>query len=103
MERGSEAALSLSTIEVISKELGVDVSALLIYGGRIKDLNNVEIDDVIESENWEGDNFEEWDVEYTDAYNGPCEWTTIIGVCCKYQIFLIQCIQIWLEMSFCLF
>ena len=27
MERGSEAALSLSTIEVISKELGVDVSA----------------------------------------------------------------------------
>jgi len=63
--------------------MGVDVSALLFYGGRVKDLNNVEIDEVTESEDWEGDNFEEWDADFTDAYNGPCKWTTVIGIDCK--------------------
>ena len=64
--------------------MGVDYSAMLFYGEKVKELD-IEIDEVTESEGWAISEFECWDIEFTDAYSGPCERTTVIGIDCKYK------------------
>ncbi len=62
--------------------MGIDYSAMLFYGEKVNKLN-VEIDEVTESEGWCLSEFEEWEVDFTDSYSGPCEYTTVIGIDCK--------------------
>ncbi len=64
--------------------MGIDYSALLFYGEKVSKLN-VEIDDVTESEGWDLSEFEDWDVNFTNSFQGPCKHTTVIGIECTYK------------------
>jgi hypothetical protein len=65
--------------------MGVDYSALLFYGEMVSQLDGIEIDEITESEDWIDSKFEDWEVDFTDSYNGPCKRTTVIGINCKYK------------------
>ncbi len=64
--------------------MGVDYSAMLFYGEMVSKLN-VEINEVTETEAWDDSEFEDWEVDFTDSYHGPCERTTVIGINCQYK------------------
>ena len=66
--------------------MGVDYSALLFYGEYVLNLNlGVEFDEMTDSDDWCDSKFEDWDVDFTNSYQGPCKHTTVIGINCNYK------------------